>query len=96
MIGNMALTMNDMLNAFEDLPALQHLMSILLNPATGSVITSLEFNSAMNELLTVYNRNTDNNPNLNPAQKEVIKVGNYVFVSMVHDAILSRMRIVIR
>lgn len=95
MIGNMAVAMNDMLNAFKDLPALQHLMSILINPAPGRVITSQDFNSAMNELLTVYNRNTDNNLNLNPAQKEVMKVGNYVFVSMVHDAILSRMRIVI-
>lgn len=73
---------------------MQQLMKILLTPVPGQIITKEEFNSAMNELLTVYNRKTENNTNLNPAQQAVAKVANLVFVSMVHDSILSKMRII--
>lgn len=94
MMGDRAVAMNDMLNAFRNLPAMQRLMSVLMNPVSGQLITGQDLNAAMNELLTVYNRNTENNPNLNPAQKEVGKLVNYAFVSMVYDSIVSRLRIV--
>lgn len=94
MIGDRAVAMNDMFNVFRDLPAMQHLMNILINPVPGQLITNHELNSAMSELLTAYNRNTDNNPCLNPSQKGAAKVANLVFVSMVHDSILSRLKIV--
>lgn len=86
--------MNDAMNALKELPALHKVMSILLNPVQGQLITGDELNSSMTELLTIYNRNTDNNPNLNPAQKVVGKLANQAVVSMVYDSIVSRLRIV--
>ena len=52
-------------------------------------ITSEELNTAISELLTFYNRNTDNKSYLTPDQKNVEKMMNYTFVSMVNDAIHS-------
>ena len=94
MMGDYAVAVNDMLNAIRDFPALQHLMNFLLNHVPGQYITGDELNSAMNDLLTMYNRNTENNPNLNPTQKSVIKAANGVFVSMVYDSIRSGLRLV--
>lgn len=85
---------SNIVNALRDFPAIQRLMSILLNPVPGQMITGQELSVAMNELLNLYNRNTDDNSNLNPIQKEVAKLANYAFVSMVYDSILSRLRIV--
>lgn len=86
--------MNDAMNALKELPALHKVMSILLNPVPGQLITGDELNSAMTDLLNIYNRNTENNPNLNTAQKAVGKLTNKAFVSMVYDSIVSRLRIV--
>lgn len=94
MAGDRAVAVNDLMNAFRDLPAMQHLMSILLNPVPGQLITGQELNSAMTELLTVYNRNTENNPHLNPARKAVGKMVNHAFVSMVYESIVSQLRLV--
>ena len=94
MLGNRAVALNDIQNAFRDMPAMQRVMSVLLNRAPGQLITQQDLNSAMTELLTAFNRNTDNIPNLNLVQKEAAKLANYAFVSMVHDAILSGLRIV--
>ena len=94
MLGKRAVALNDRQNAFRDMPAMQRVMSVLLNLVPGQLITPQDLNSAMTELLSAYNRNTDNNPNLNPLQKEAAKLANYAFVSMVHDATLSGLRIV--
>ena len=94
MLGNRAVALNDIQNAFRDMPAMQRVMNVLLNRAPGQLITQQDLNSAMTELLTAFNRNTDNIPNLNLVQKEAAKLANYAFVSMVHDAILSGLRIV--
>lgn len=88
-IGEQAATVNDLYNAIKDFPALQHLIDLLLNHALGQTITGDEMNTAMNELLTFYNRNTDNKPNLTPSQKNIEKDLNYTYVSMVNNAILS-------
>jgi hypothetical protein len=93
MLGNRFVALNDIQNAFRDMPSMQRVMNVLLNLAPGQLITQQDLNSAMTELLTAYNRNTDNY-NLNPIQKEAAKFANYAFVSMVHDSILSRLRIV--
>lgn len=94
MLGNRAVALNDTQNAFRDMPAMQRVMNVLLNLVPGQLITNYDLNAAMTELLTAYNRNTDNIPNLNLVQKEAAKLANYAFVSMVHDAILSGLRIV--
>lgn len=86
--------MNDAVNALMELPALHKVISILLNPLPGQLITGDELNSAMTELLTAYNRNTENNPNINPTQKAVGKLANQAFVSMVYETIVSRLRLV--
>ena len=86
--------MNDAVNALKGIPALRKVISILLNPIPGHLITGDELNSSMTELLIIYNRNTENNPNLNPAQKSVGKLANQAVVSMVYDSIVSRLRIV--
>ena len=88
-IGNQVAAVNDLYNAIKDFPALQHLVDLLLNHALGQTITSDELNTAMNELLTFYNRNTDNKSNLTLGQKSVEKMMNYTFVSMVNNSILS-------
>lgn len=95
MLGSRFVALNDLQNAFRDMPSMQRVLNVLLNLVPGQLITQQDLNSAMTELLTAYNRNTDNNPNLNPIQKETAKFANYAFVSMVHDAILSRLRIVV-
>lgn len=94
MLGSRFVTLNDLQNAFRDMQSMQRVMNVLLNPMPGQLITPQDLNSAMTELLTAYNRNTDKNPNLNMVQKEAAKLANYAFVSMVHDAILSGLRIV--
>ncbi len=48
----------------------------------------------MNELLSALDRKVDDNLDLNELQKGVLKLANMNFVSMVYDAILSRLRIV--
>lgn len=88
-IGENAAAVNDLYNAINDFPALQHLVDLLLNHAPGQTITRDELNTAMNELLTFYNRNTDNKSNLTPDQKGIEKSMNYTYVSMVNNAILS-------
>lgn len=88
-IGEKAVAVNDLYNALKDFPALQHLVGLLLNHIPGQTITGDELNAAMNELLTFYNRNTDNKQNLTSVQKTVEKEMNYTFVSMAYDAILS-------
>lgn len=93
-MGERLSTINDAVSAFKDLPALHKVIRILSDPQPGQLITGDELNAAMTELLTVYNRNTDNNPNLNPAQKAVGKLANQAFVSMVYDSIVSRLRLV--
>ena len=94
MLGSRFVALNDMQNAFRDMPSMQRVMNVLLNPVPGQLITNHDLNSAMTELLTAYNRNTDNNSNLNPVQKEAAKIANYAFVSMVHDSLLSGLNIV--
>ena len=64
-------------------------VDLLLNHTSDQTITSYELNTAMSELLTFYNRNTDNKSYLTPDQKNVEKMMNYTFVSMVNDAIRS-------
>lgn len=88
-IGEKAAAANDLYNAIKDFPALQHLVGLLLNHVPGQIITGDELNTAMSELLTFYNRNTDNKSYLTPDQKNVEKMMNYTFVSMVNDAIRS-------
>ena len=88
-IGERAVAVNDLYNALRDYPALQHLVDLLLNHVPGQAITGDEINTAMTELLTFYNRNTDNKSNLTPAQKTIEKEMNRTFVSMVNDAIRS-------
>ena len=88
-IGEQAVWANDLYNAIKDFPALQHLVDMLLNHVPGQIITGDELNTAMNELLTFYNRNTDNKTNLTSNQKSVEKMINYTYVSMVNNAILS-------
>lgn len=94
LMGERLVAMNDAMKALEDLPSLHKVISILVNPVPGQTFTAQELNSAMIELLTVYNRNTESNPNLNPAQKTVGKLANQAFVSMVYDSIVSRLRLV--
>ena len=88
-IGEKAAAANDLYNTIKDFPALQHLVGLLLNHVPGQIITGDELNTAMSELLTFYNRNTDNKSYLTPDQKNVEKMMNYTFVSMVNDAIRS-------
>ena len=88
-IGQQAAALNDLYNALKDWPALQHLVGLLLNHVPGQVITGDELNTAMTELLTFYNENTDNKSNLTSDQKTVEKEMNRTFVSMVNDAIRS-------
>lgn len=88
-IGEQATAVNDLYNAIKDYPALQHLVDLLLNHVPGQTITEDELNTAMNELLTFYNRNTDNKSNLTLGQKRYEKKLNYTYVSMVNNAILS-------
>ena len=88
-IGEQAAAVNDLYNAIKDYPALQHLVDMLLNHVPGQNITDGELNTAMNELLTFYNRNTDNKPSLTSLQKSKEKMMNYTFVSMVNDEIRS-------
>ena len=88
-IGEQATAVNDLYNAIKDLPALQRLVDLLLNHVSGQTITGDEINTAMSELLTFYNRNTDNKPSLTSAQKTTEKMMNYTYVSMINDAILS-------
>lgn len=86
-IGERAVAVNDLYNAIKDFPALQHLVDLLLNHVPGQTITSDELNTAMTELLTFYNRNTDNKSNLTPTLKTIEKEMNYTFVSMLYNAI---------
>ena len=88
-IGEKAAAANDLYNAIKDFPALQHLVDLLLHHEVGQTITSDELSTAMNELLTFYNRNTDNKSNLTSDQKTVEKEMNRTFVSMVNEAIRS-------
>lgn len=88
-IGERAVAVNDLYNALRDYPALQHLVDLLLNHVPGQAITGDEINTAMTELLTFYNRNTDNKYNLTSNQKIIEKEMNRTFVSMVNDAIRS-------
>ena len=88
-IGQQAAALNDLYNAIKDFPALRHLVDLLLNHIPGQTITDDEINTAMNELLTFYNRITDNKSSLTPVQKGNEKKMNYTFVSMVNDAIRS-------
>lgn len=88
-IGEQASFVNDLYNALRDFPALQYLVKLLLNHVPGQTITSDELNTAMTELLTFYNRNTDNKSHLTPEQKAIEKEMNYTFVSMVNNTILS-------
>ena len=88
-IGERAVAVNDLYNAIKDFPALKHLVDLLLRQAPGQTITSDELNTAMNELITFFNRNTDNNSNLTLAQKTIEKEMNYTFVSMSYNTILS-------
>ncbi len=88
-IGEQATAVNDLYNAIKDFPALQRLVGLLLNHVPGQTVTSDEINTAMSELLTFYNRNTDNKSSLTPAQKTTEKMMNYTYVSMVNDAVLS-------
>ena len=88
-IGKHAVAINDLYNAIRDFPALQHLVDLLLNHVPEQAITGDEINTAMTELLTFYNRNTDNKYNLTPALKTIEKEMNRTFVSMVNDAIRS-------
>lgn len=88
-IGEHAVAINDLYNAIRDFPALQHLVDLLLNHVPGQTITGDEINTAMTELLTFYNRNTDNKYNLTSDQKTIEKEMNRTFVSMVNDAIRS-------
>lgn len=88
-IGERAVAVNDLYNAIKDFPALKHLVDLLLKQAPGQTITSDELNTAMNELLTFFNRNTDNNSNLTLAQKTIEKEMNYTFVSMSYNTIRS-------
>ena len=88
-IGERASAINDLYNAIRDFPALLRLVDLLLNQSPGQTITRDELNRAMNELLTFYNRNTDNKDNLTSCQKTVVKSMNHTFVSMVYDTILS-------
>ena len=88
-IGEKAAAANDLYNAINDFPALQHLVDLLLTHTSDQTITSYELNTAMSELLTFYNRNTDNKSYLTPDQKNVEKMMNYTFVSMVNDVIRS-------
>ena len=86
-IGEKAAAANDLYNAIKDFPALQHLVDLLLKHTHRQTITGDELNTAMSELLTFYNRNTDNKSYLTPDQKNVEKMMNYTFVSMVNDVI---------
>lgn len=88
-IGERAVAVNDMYNAIKDFPALKHLVDLLLKQAPGQTITSDELNTAMTELLTFYNRNTDNKYNLTSDQKTIEKEMNYTFVSMSYNTIRS-------
>lgn len=88
-IGEPVAAINDLYNAIKDFPALQHLVDLLLNHTPGQTITGDELNTAMNELLTFYNRNTDNKSSLTLEQKTVEKKMNYIYVSMVNNTILS-------
>ena len=88
-IGKQAAMVNDLYNAIKDFPALQHLVNLLLNHVPGQAITSDELNTAMSELLTFYNRNTDNKSNLTSEQKTTEKMMNHTYVSMVNDTLLS-------
>lgn len=88
-IGERAVAVNDMYNAIKDFPALKHLVDLLLKQAPGQTITSDELNTAMTELLTFYNRNTDNKYNLTSYQKTIEKEMNYTFVSMSYNTIRS-------
>lgn len=88
-IGDPVAAINDLYNAIKDFPALQHLVDLLLNHTPGQTITGEELNTAMNELLTSYNRNTDNKTNLTQGQKSIEKNLNYTYVSMVDTAIRS-------
>lgn len=88
-IGEKVAAANDLYNTIKDFPALQHLVGLLLNHVPGQIITGDELNTAMSELLTFYNRNTDNKSYLAPDQKNVEKMMNYTFVSMVNDVIRS-------
>ena len=88
-IGEKAAAAHDLYNAIKDFPALQHLVGLLSHHVPGHIITGDELNTAMSELLTFYNRNTDNKSYLTPDQKNVEKMMNYTFVSMVNDVIRS-------
>lgn len=94
MLGTWAVSLNDILKAFESFPAMYRIMNVLLNPAPGQFISSQDLNTAMTELLSELNRKTDNNLNLNPMQKAILKSTNQVFVSMVYGSIISDLRIV--
>lgn len=88
-IGEQAVVINNLYNAIKDFPALQHLVDLLLNHVPGQAITGNKINTAMAELLTFYNKNTDNKYNLTSDQKTIEKEMNRTFVSMVNDAIRS-------
>lgn len=88
-IGDPVAAINDLYNAIKDFPALQHLVDLLLNHTPVQTITGEELNTAMNELLAFYNRNTDNKANLAPEQKSIEKNLNYTYVSMVNSVIRS-------
>lgn len=83
-IGDPVAAINDLYNAIKDFPALQHLVDLLLHHTPGQTITGDELNTAMNELLTFYNRNTDNKSYLTPDQKSAEKTINCTYVSMVN------------
>lgn len=90
-LGEQAAAINDFYNLIRDFPALLHLVDFLLNHIPGQTITGDELSAAMNDLLTFYNRKTDNKYGLTPVEKSNEKMMNYTFVSMVHDAILSNL-----
>lgn len=63
LLGNRAVALNDIQNAFRDMPAMHRVMNVLLNLSPGQLITQQDLNTAMSEPLTPCNRKTANHPN---------------------------------
>ena len=59
LIGARTMAFSNIVNALRDFPAIQRLMSILLNPVPGQMITGQELSVAMNELLNLYNKKVE-------------------------------------
>lgn len=94
MIGPRVVDAKAINDTFKDLPSLLRVVNVVFSPNSGQIVTNHELNSAMNELLSALDRKVDDNLDLNELQKGVLKLANMNFVSMVYDAILSRLRIV--